>query len=341
MSANSQSRPLLDVQGLNVRFGRSAPAVDDLSFSVGTGETLALVGESGCGKSTTALALMRLIPPHEADISAEAVLLAGEDLLHASEKRLCQLRGGDIAMIFQDPLSALNPVRTVGRQLEEALRLHQGLRGKAARTAALELLRQVRISEPERRLDEYPHRLSGGMRQRVLIAMALAGKPRLLIADEPTTALDVTIQAQILALLKDLQRETGMAILLITHDLGVVANMADRVVVMYAGNAVESRDAGALFAQPAHPYTRKLLEARPARFYGNHRPRLAEIPGAVPAPGSIARGCRYAPRCAQASEGCRAALPNAAAVPGGSVRCIHLPLETVAPHLQEERLHVA
>ncbi|SDV46497.1 ABC transporter ATP-binding protein [Chitinasiproducens palmae] len=320
---NHASHPatvLLDVQSLQVRFGATAaPAVDGLSFAVGRGETVALVGESGCGKSTAALALMGLLPRYEASVSADALTLDGEDLRRASERRLCQLRGGEIAMIFQDPLSALNPVRTVGRQITEALGLHRGLRGRAARAEAVGLLRQVQIPEPERRLDEYPHRLSGGMRQRVLIAMALAGRPRLLVADEPTTALDVTIQAQILALLKDLQRTTEMAILLITHDLGVVAGMADRVVVMYAGGAVESRATADLLHAPAHPYTAKLLQARPR---GQSRARLAEIPGAVPAPGAVPTGCRYAPRCEFAHDACRQALPAAEPVGDGFVRCL-------------------
>ncbi len=346
MSTTIATTKLLDVRSLTVSFTKndtsSAPAVDNLSFDVNIGETVALVGESGCGKSTTALALMRLFSKQEARVDAQSLLLGDTDLLSLSEKQMCKLRGGDIAMIFQDPLSALNPVRTVGQQLTEALRLHQSLRGRQARQEALQLLRQVHISEPERRLDDYPHRLSGGMRQRVLIAMALAGKPRLLIADEPTTALDVTIQAQILELLRELQRANGMAILLITHDLGVVANMANRVVVMYAGNAVETRAAHALFNQPSHPYTNKLLQARPIR---GPRIRLAEIPGAVPTPGSVAHGCRYAARCEYVRDACLTILPDLTPVSDGEVRCIAWhdidhPHATLSPPHQERR-HVA
>ncbi|PLZ02158.1 dipeptide/oligopeptide/nickel ABC transporter ATP-binding protein [Burkholderia sp. WAC0059] len=317
--------PLLEVEDLSIAFpagrGRApARAVDRLSFGIRAGETLALVGESGCGKSTTALALMGLLDRREVDVSATRLRFAGTDLPDLPEASWRRLRGGHIAMIFQDPLAALNPVRTVGRQIGEALKLHQGLSGAAARGATLELLRQVGIPEPARRIDDYPHRLSGGMRQRVLIAMALAGQPRLLIADEPTTALDVTIQAQILTLLATLQQQTGMALLLITHDLGIVGQLAHRVAVMYAGRKIEERAAAGLFDDPRHPYTQRLLEARPRR--GGERVRLADIPGAVPAPGSAPRGCAFAPRCAQAQAACREAVPAWQRLGDGGVGCV-------------------
>jgi peptide/nickel transport system ATP-binding protein len=325
--------PLLEVKDLSVAFpsrdGGAALAVDSLSLDIAPGETLALVGESGCGKSTTALALMGLLSPPDARVTSTHMRFDGANLGALDERGWRALRGGGIGMIFQDPLSALNPVRTVGRQIVEALALHRGLRGRMARTEALELLRLVGIPEPARRFDDYPHRLSGGMRQRVLIAMALVGEPRLLIADEPTTALDVTIQAQILALLASLQRQTGMALLLITHDLGIVGQLAHRVAVMYAGRKIEERPVDALFDAPLHPYTQRLLRARPApgRADGKHT-RLAEIPGAVPAPGLAPGGCAFAPRCEFAQARCRAAVPDwqaigeSSATPVGGVRCV-------------------
>jgi len=317
--------PLLEVEDLSVAFqgrhgGAPAPAVVELSFGIRPGETLALVGESGCGKSTTALALMGLLDTRRTHVNASRLQFAGTDLLDLPEASWRQLRGGGIGMIFQDPLAALNPVRTVGRQIGEALKLHRGLSGRAARSETLELLRQVGIPEPARRVDDYPHRLSGGMRQRVLIAMALAGQPRLLIADEPTTALDVTIQAQILALLATLQQQTGMALLLITHDLGIVGQLAHRVAVMYAGRKIEERPTAELFDEPRHPYTQRLLEARPRR--GGSHVRLAEIPGAVPAPGVAASGCAFAPRCELAHAACREAIPAWRQLGDGGVRCV-------------------
>ncbi|MGF6980705.1 peptide/nickel transport system ATP-binding protein [Paraburkholderia atlantica] len=316
---------LLEVEQLDITFagahGRaSARAVDGLSFEIRAGETLALVGESGCGKSTTALALMGLLDARAAHIEAARLRFAGTDLLELPEASWRGLRGGSIGMIFQDPLAALNPVRTIGRQIGEALKLHRGLSGRAARNETLALLHEVGIPEPARRIDDYPHRLSGGMRQRVVIAMALAGQPRLLIADEPTTALDVTIQAQILALLARLQQQTGMALLLITHDLGIVGQLADRVAVMYAGRKVEERPAAELFDDPRHPYTLRLLQARPLR--GGARARLAEIPGAVPAPGAVARGCAFAPRCTFAQAACREAVPAWRQIGEGGVGCV-------------------
>jgi len=316
---------LLEVEDLSVAFstarGRApATAVDRLSFGIREGETLALVGESGCGKSTTALALMGLLDTSSTRVDATRLHFAGTDLLRLPEESWRRLRGGSIGMIFQDPLAALNPVRTIGRQIGEALKLHRGLSGRAARSETLELLRQVGIPEPARRVDDYPHRLSGGMRQRVLIAMALAGRPRLLIADEPTTALDVTIQAQILALLATLQQQTGMALLLITHDLGIVGQLAHRVAVMYAGRKIEERPTAALFDDPRHPYTQRLLEARPRR--GGSRARLAEIAGAVPAPGVAPGGCAFAPRCELAHAACREADPAWRQLGDGGVRCV-------------------
>ncbi|MGF6767662.1 peptide/nickel transport system ATP-binding protein [Paraburkholderia sp. GAS199] len=307
--------PLLRADALNVEFAtRSGPAlaVNGLSFEIAAGETLALVGESGCGKSTTALALMGLLAGGGATVTSQRLLFDGADLSTLDERGWRNVRGGGIGMIFQDPLSALNPVRPIGRQIEEALSLHRGLRGRAARNETLELLRLVGIPEPGRRVDDFAHRLSGGMRQRVLIAMALAGEPRLLIADEPTTALDVTIQAQILALLASLQRQTGMAMLLITHDLGIVGQLAHRVAVMYAGRKIEERSVDAMFDAPLHPYTQRLLRARPphGEFASGVRERLSEIPGAVPAPGLLQSGCAFAPRCAFADARCRATVPD-------------------------------
>ncbi|MFF7710954.1 ATP-binding cassette domain-containing protein [Pseudomonas sp. NPDC007930] len=254
---------LLDVEGLHVRYaGQAEDAVEGVSFSLAAGETLALVGESGSGKSTTGFAVLGLLPA-QAHVRASRLDFAGQALLGASEARLREVRGGGIGMVFQDALSALNPLLSIGEQVAEAVRLHLPVSRAEARQRALGLLRQVRIAEAERRYDDYPHRLSGGMRQRVVIAMALAGEPQMLIADEPTTALDVTIQAQVLRLLADLQAERGLALLLITHDLGVVAEMADRVLVMRHGRALEQREVQALFSAPQHPYTRQLLAACP------------------------------------------------------------------------------
>ncbi|PYE13195.1 peptide/nickel transport system ATP-binding protein [Paraburkholderia silvatlantica] len=335
--------PLLDVEQLDIAFAGArgqapAPAVDGLSFEIRTGETLALVGESGCGKSTTALALMGLLDAGVARVSATRLRFAGTDLLTQSEASWRALRGGSIGMIFQDPLAALNPVRTIGQQIAEALKLHRGLTGRAARSETLELLREVGIPEPARRVDDYPHRLSGGMRQRVVIAMALAGQPRLLIADEPTTALDVTIQAQILALLARLQQQTGMALLLITHDLGIVGQLAHRVAVMYAGRKIEERSADALFDAPAHPYTQRLLAARPQR--GDTRTRLAEIAGSVPLPGTVAHGCAFAPRCTFAQSACHESAPAWRTLGDGGLRCI-LDTPAAGAALHDRRSHAA
>jgi len=296
--------PLLEIRDLVTAFHTPAgrvPAVDGVSLAVERGTTLGLVGESGCGKSVTAMSVLRLVAAPGVIESGE-ILLSGPagtvDLARLPEPGLRAIRGGRIGMIFQEPMTSLNPVFTVGDQIAEAVVLHRRVPRAAARGRALEMLRLVRIADPEQRLDEYPHQLSGGMRQRVMIAMALACEPDLVIADEPTTALDVTIQAQILALLADLRRRLGTAILLITHDLGVVAETCDEVAVMYAGRIVERAPAAALFARPRHPYTIGLLSARPQPRAG--RAPLATIPGAVPSPRDLPHGCRFHPRCGYA-----------------------------------------
>jgi peptide/nickel transport system ATP-binding protein len=299
--------PLLAVADLSISFGDRA-AVRDLSFDVIEGETLAIVGESGSGKSVSALSIMGLLPPH-ARLSGN-IEFGGRDISSLPDTQLRQIRGADIGMIFQEPMTCLNPVMTIGDQIIEGVRAHQTLSRKTARARAIELLDLVRIPDPHRRVDDYPHRLSGGMRQRVMIAMAVACSPRLLIADEPTTALDVTIQAQVLDLLDTLRRDLSMAILLITHDLGIVGQWADRVVVMYAGSKVEQGRPEALFAQPFHPYTLGLLSASP-RLDDNYHYKdglLTEIPGAI-ASAANECGCPFAPRCPYAQPACRAARP--------------------------------
>ncbi|OLB64472.1 MAG: ABC transporter ATP-binding protein [Actinobacteria bacterium 13_2_20CM_2_72_6] len=321
---------LLTVDRLTVRFStEDGPvlAVDQASFEVAPREVLALVGESGCGKSVTAMALTRLLP-RNATLAGE-VTFDGTPLLGLPESALRDVRGRDIAYVFQEPMTSLNPVLTVGRQIREVLHRHQHLRGGAATRRAVELLDLVGIPLPARRVKEFPHQLSGGMRQRVMIAMAVACRPRLLVADEPTTALDVTIQAGILDVLRSLRTEIGMAVLLITHDLGVVADIADRVVVMYAGRTIETAGADALFARPGHPYTRGLLDAvpNPARHADGG---LREIPGRVPILASSPDACTFADRCARADETCRAHRPELEPGPAGHpVRCWH-PLELAA-----------
>jgi peptide/nickel transport system ATP-binding protein len=308
---------LLDVEGLKTYFFTRdgvVRAVDGVSFSVGRGETLCIVGESGCGKSVTSLSILRLIASPPGRTVAGRVLFEGRDLLELSEPEMRRIRGDAISMIFQEPMTSLNPVLTIGRQIAEALVLHRDLSHDAAEARAVEMLRLVRMPEAERRVRQYPHELSGGMRQRVMIAMALACEPRLLIADEPTTALDVTIQAQILDLMRELKDRTGAAIMLITHDLGVVAEMAQRVIVMYAGRKVEEASVVDLFAQPRHPYTRGLLDSIPklgaaSANAGAPRARLAEIAGTVPALSEIIVGCAFAPRCIYAVERCRGEYP--------------------------------
>ncbi len=303
---------LLKVEKLQTHFRTEdgvSRAVNGVSFQLNAGETLAIVGESGCGKSVTAMSILRLIPSPPGK-SAGSIRFQGRDLLTLPEPEMRRIRGNDISMIFQEPMTSLNPVLTIGRQITETLVLHQKLDKAAATARAIEMLRLANIPEPERRVAQYPHELSGGMRQRVMIAMALACDPKLLIADEPTTALDVTVQAQILDLMRQLKERTGTAIILITHDLGVVAEMAERVIVMYAGKVVEQASVEDLFARPQHPYTRALLGSMPrlADGSGEHK-RLAEIPGVVPALTRKIDGCIFAPRCAQAVDHCRAHYP--------------------------------
>ena len=299
---------LLEVKDLQTHFPTRAGlvrAVDGVSFYLDRGELLGLVGESGCGKSMTALSVMRLIAPPGKIVNGE-VLFDNKDLLKLSDAEMREMRGDDIAMIFQDPMTSLNPVFTVGEQIAEALRLHRKLSRKEARQATVEAMREVAIPDPARRLDDYPHQLSGGMRQRVMIAMALACNPRLLIADEPTTALDVTIQAQILELLNDLRKQRDLAVLLITHDLGVVAEVADRVAVMYTGRIVEESPVDELFARPKHPYTEGLLRSVPKLSSDEvtRKQRLETIEGVVPSPTDLPPGCHFAPRCVHRMPRC-------------------------------------
>ena len=308
------AKPLLRVENLQTHFHTRdgiVRAVDGVSFEVHAGETLAIVGESGCGKSVTSLSILRLLPMPPARFAAGRIEFDGRDLLALTEAEMRKVRGNAISMIFQEPMTSLNPVLTIGRQIAEALVLHRGLSPKDATARAVEMLRKVHIPEAERRIRQYPHELSGGMRQRVMIAMALACGPRLLIADEPTTALDVTIQAQILELMRELHRETGAAIILITHDLGVVAEMAQRVVVMYAGRKVEEAPIEELFANPRHPYTRGLLGSMPhlGDSVNETGKRLVEIPGMVPSLKDPAPGCLFAPRCPNAGERCTREAP--------------------------------
>jgi oligopeptide/dipeptide ABC transporter ATP-binding protein len=311
---DAATRPLLEVDDLKTYFYTRdgiVRAVDGVSFTVYPGETLAVVGESGCGKSVTSLSILRLIAAPPGKIVNGRLMFQGRDLLGLTEDEMRRVRGNEISMIFQEPMTSLNPVLTIGRQIAEALVLHRGMKRKAALERAVEMLTLVNIPEAARRIEQYPHQLSGGMRQRVMIAMALACNPRLLIADEPTTALDVTIQAQILDLMRGLKEKTGAAIVLITHDLGVVAEMAQRVVVMYAGRKVEEAAVDDLFAHPRHPYTEGLLKSIPrlehAQAAGHLR--LAEIPGMVPSLKEEIGGCLFAPRCGYATERCRREYP--------------------------------
>ncbi|WP_420992159.1 ABC transporter ATP-binding protein [Cupriavidus sp. 30B13] len=323
---------LLEIRELRTWFdtrGGVARAVDGVSLSVARGETVALVGESGSGKSVTAYSVLRLIPRGRGRIAGGQVLFDGTDLLTLPDAAIRAIRGNRIAMIFQEPLSALNPVLSIGQQIAEAIRLHRPLSARAAWERAVALLEQVQIPSPQRRAHDFPHQLSGGMRQRAMIAIALACEPDLLIADEPTTALDVTTQAQILDLLRRLQAEHGMGLLLITHDLGVVAEVADRAAVMYAGRVVEEGPVEALFAAPAHPYTQGLL----ASLALDELPpgaRLPEIPGTVPSLLAMPPGCAFAPRCAHARPACHAEAPLLSAGAGRGVAC-HFPLTRLAP----------
>jgi peptide/nickel transport system ATP-binding protein len=318
---------LLEIENLQTHFRTPLGinrAVDGVSFALDAGQTIAVVGESGCGKSVTAMSILRLIPDPPGR-TAGAIRFEGRDLLKCSPREMRNIRGNDISMIFQEPMTSLNPVLTVGRQISETLRLHQGLDRKAAEDRAVAMLDLVGISEPRRRAGEYPHALSGGMRQRVMIAIALACNPKLLIADEPTTALDVTIQAQILDLMRDLKRRVGAAIMLITHDLGVVAEVAERVIVMYAGRKVEEAPVKKLFAAPRHPYTRGLLGAVPklgSSLVGGET-RLAEIPGVVPSLNTRIAGCVFASRCVQATELCRRLAPALELKAPGHVAACH------------------
>jgi peptide/nickel transport system ATP-binding protein len=319
--------PLLEVENLQTHFRTPDGinrAVDGVSFAVEERETLAIVGESGCGKSVTASSILRLIPEPPGRI-AGAIRFQGTDLLKLDEAKMRDIRGNEISMIFQEPMTSLNPVLTIGRQLGETLRLHEGLDKEAAATRAAEMLTLVGIAEPRRRLKEYPHQLSGGMRQRVMIAMALACNPKLLIADEPTTALDVTIQAQILDLMRDLKRRVGAAIILITHDLGVVAEVAERVMVMYAGRKVEEAPVGKLFRNPRHPYTQGLLGAVPklGSSVSGTETRLAEIPGLVPSLKKRIDGCVFASRCTQATDLCRQVAPPLEVKASGHIAACH------------------
>ncbi len=324
------SVPLLSVDGLGIGFATDQGAlqvVEDLSFSLAAGRTLAVVGESGCGKSVTSLALMRLLP-RNARITG-TVRFDGTDLLDLPEAEMRSLRGGEIAMIFQEPMTSLNPAFTVGEQIAEAIRAHRGIGEAAAAEEAVAMLARVRIPDARARAREYPHRLSGGMRQRVMIAMAMACRPKLLIADEPTTALDVTIQAQILTLMREMAAEFGTAIILITHDLGVVAEMADEVLVMYAGRAAERAPARVLFSEPQHPYTVGLMGAIPR--LDEERGRLATIEGTVPSPAAWPPGCRFAPRCPFAVPRCAEAPPPFASLgPEHHAACWQAPLDRFA-----------
>ena len=293
-----EPQPLLAVDDLRTCFRTEegvARAVDGISYNIRVGETFSLVGESGCGKSVSAMSILRLVPDPPGRIESGRILFKGRDLLRLSEEEMRQVRGNEIAMIFQEVMTSLNPVFTIGAQIVEAVVVHQGLRAKPATDRAVEVLRQVGMPEPQRRIHDYPHQLSGGLRQRAMIAMALACAPSLLIADEPTTALDVTIQAQILDLLKELQRQRGLSVLLITHDLSVVAENAERVAVMYAGRIMESADVGELFREPLHPYTEGLFACIP-RLDAERKP-LETIPGSVPDPLHFPAGCRFHPRC--------------------------------------------
>jgi peptide/nickel transport system ATP-binding protein/oligopeptide transport system ATP-binding protein len=318
---------LLEVEDLRTYFPTRAGivrSVDDVSFSIGEGELLGLVGESGCGKSITALSIMRLISP-PGKITGGSIRFKGEELTTASNERMREIRGNDIAMIFQDPMTSLNPVFTVGEQIAEALRLHRRMDKKQAWDGAIEAMREVSIPSPERRAGDYPHQLSGGLRQRVMIAMALACDPELLIADEPTTALDVTIQAQILELLDNLRKTRKLAVLLITHDLGVVAEVADRVCVMYTGRIVEESGVDEIFENPRHPYTQGLLRSVP-KLTAEHvekAERLQTIEGTVPSPTNLPDGCHFAPRCAFRMEKCtHGEIPLYQLASGVKVRCV-------------------
>ena len=322
--------PLLEVSDLTIRIaGAPEPLVDGVGFALHAGETLCIVGESGCGKSLTALALMGLMASPPLARTAGTARFGGADLFAMRPEALRRVRGGRMAMIFQEPMSSLNPALRIGEQIAEAVRVHQGLSSDAARARALDMLRRVRIPAADKRLDEYPHQLSGGMRQRAMIAMALANDPALLIADEPTTALDVTIQAQILDLMRALTAESRAALILITHDLGVVAEMADKVAVMYAGRIVEAGTAAQIFDDPQHPYTLGLMQSMPS--LAGEGGRLVTIPGSVPSAASMPSGCRFAARCPFAAAPCAARPSLSEVAPGPFVACLRAPLEATLP----------
>jgi oligopeptide/dipeptide ABC transporter ATP-binding protein len=325
---------LLDIRDLRVVFPSpdgEARVVDGVSLALEPGDTLGLVGESGCGKTMTALAILRLVPP-PGRIAGGSIELGGRDLLALPERAMRALRGGEVGMVFQEPMTSLNPVLTVGEQIIEAIRLHHSVARRQAREQAIEMLRLVEIPEPARRLDEYPHQLSGGMRQRVMIAMALACAPRLLIADEPTTALDVTIQAQILDLLSSLQARLGMAVLLVTHDLGIVAERSDAVAIMYAGRIVERGAVNDIFAAPLHPYTRGLLHSIPKVGAARQR-RLDAIPGVVPDLLHLPSGCRFRDRCGLALDACATTDPPLVEhAPGHFAACIRIDSKVPEEH---------
>jgi oligopeptide/dipeptide ABC transporter ATP-binding protein len=319
---------LLQVRNLQTSFFTpegEVRAIDGVSFEIGEGKTLGLVGESGCGKSVTSLSIMRLIPSPPGKIVGGEILYRGRDLLKLSNEEMRKIRGNEISMIFQEPMTSLNPVFTVGNQIGEAIKLHQGLGKKETRAKSIEMLRLVKIADPESRVDAYPHQLSGGMRQRVMIAMALSCNPSLLIADEPTTALDVTIQAQILELMKELQQKIGgMALLLITHDLGVVAEQADEVAIMYAGKIVERSNTRAIFNHPLHPYTVGLLNSLPGAG-ALKKKRLDAIPGVVPSPLNLPSGCRFRDRCPRAADLCAQSEPELLENESGHTVACHFP----------------
>ena len=324
MKNNLQKNPLLEVRSLSTHFFTEegvVRAVENVSFEIHPGEILSIVGESECGKSVTGLSILKLIPSPPGQIVRGEILFDGRNLLRLEEKEMEKVRGNDISMIFQEPMTSLNPVFTIGNQIIEAILLHQGLDKIGARRRAIEMLDRVKIPSPETRIDAYPHQLSGGMRQRAMIAMALSCQPKLLIADEPTTALDVTIQAQVLRLLKEIQREMGMAVMLITHDLGVVAEIADRVAVMYAGRLVEVGSIEAIFGQMRHPYTKGLLDSIPQ--LKERKNRLDAIPGQVPNPVNLPIGCKFHPRCYLRVEECKREEPPLLKVNGDHFsRCI-------------------
>jgi peptide/nickel transport system ATP-binding protein len=324
------TNPLLKVQDLQVHFDTDdgvLHAVEGVNFHIDRSETLGVVGESGCGKSVTAMTIMKLLAMPPGRIASGQILFEGTDLVKADAHTMRNLRAKEIAMIFQEPMTSLNPVLSVGEQIAESLRLHEGLSPKQALLKATEMLRLVNIPKPDQRLHDYPHQFSGGMRQRVMIAMALACKPKLLIADEPTTALDVTIQAQILDLLNDLKSQMGMSIMLITHAMGVVAETAQRVVVMYAGRVVEEASVEKLFASPAHPYTKGLIRSIPRiDFDSDHKQRLEAIPGSVPKLINPPKGCRFAPRCQYASDRCTQEMPELREISTGHLVACHFSL---------------